>query len=70
MTEPTLPGGVDRDLVARLTGGDRSTALCLLAICQRVDADGRAPFHDVAIAYRDDHLAAMRVEGRDVEAEA
>ena len=62
--------GVDRELVTRLTGGDRSTALCLLAICQRSDAEGLAPFHDVAIAYRDDHLEAMRAEGRDVEAEA
>lgn len=70
MTEPIQTDAADRALIARLTGGDRSTALCLLAICQRADADGGAPFHDVAIAYRDDHLEAMRVEGRDVEAEA
>ncbi len=70
MTEHTPTDGPDRALILRLTGGDRSTALCLLAVCQRADADGVAPFHDVAIAYRDDHLNAMRAEGRDVEAEA
>lgn len=70
MTSPNPDGGLDRVLLLRLTGGDRSTALCLLAVCQRADADGGAPFHDVAISYRDDHLDAMRAEGRDVEAEA
>ena len=70
MTSPDSTGGLDRGLLSRLTGGDRSTALCLLAICQRADADGSAPFHEVAISYRDDHLDAMRTEGRDVEAEA
>ncbi len=70
MTSPDSPSGIDRELLARLTGGDRSTALCLLAICQRADSDGGAPFHEVAISYRDDHLDAMRAEGRDVEAEA
>jgi lipopolysaccharide export system ATP-binding protein len=70
VTDPTASGGPDRALILRLTGGDRSTALCLLAICQRADAEGVAPFHEVAIAYRDDHLNAMRAEGRDVEAEA
>jgi lipopolysaccharide export system ATP-binding protein len=70
LTSPNPDGGLDRVLLLRLTGGDRSTALCLLAVCQRADADGGAPFHDVAISYRDDHLDAMRAEGRDVEAEA
>jgi hypothetical protein len=70
VTDPTASGGPDRALILRLTGGDRSTALCLLAICQRADAEGVAAFHEVAIAYRDDHLNAMRAEGRDVEAEA
>jgi lipopolysaccharide export system ATP-binding protein len=70
VTDTSPTGGPDREFVLRLTGGDRSTALCLLAICQRVDANGAAPFHDVAIAYRDDHLNAMRAEGRDVEIEA
>ncbi len=59
-----------RDLIQRYTGGDRSAALCLLAICQRADADGTAGFQDIAVAYRDDHLQAMRSDGRDVEAEA
>jgi lipopolysaccharide export system ATP-binding protein len=62
--------GPDRELIVRLTGGDRSTALCLLAICQSANAEGAAAFHDVAISYRDDHLAALRAEGRNAEAEA
>ncbi len=62
--------GSPREQLLRFTGGDRSTALCLLAICQRADEQGTASFHDVTIAYRDDHLQAMRADGRDVEAEA
>ena len=59
-----------RDHLDRLTGGDRSAALCLLAVAQTADADGRATFHDVAVAYRDDHLASWAAEGRDVASEA
>jgi lipopolysaccharide export system ATP-binding protein len=70
MTDRKGPTGADLALIARLTGGDRSTALCLLAICQRADVAGSAPFHEVAIAYRDDYLETMRAEGRDVEVEA
>ncbi len=54
----------------RYTGGDRSTTLCLLAICQRADAHGSASFHDVVLAYRQDHLDLLRTEGRDVGVEA
>ena len=52
------------------TGGDRSTALCLLAIAQCADAEGNARFGDVVLAYRTDHLEALRAEGRDPQAEA
>lgn len=70
MTSPAqLPDSV-RELLARTTGGDRSAALCLLAICQRADAEGSASVHDVAVAYREDHLQALRADGRDVEGEA
>ncbi len=58
------------ELLARFTGGDRSAALALLALCQRADASGSAPFHDVALAYRADYLDAIRAEGRNAEAEA
>ena len=57
-------------LLERLTAGDRSALLCLLAVCEVADTAGRAPVHDVAIAYRDRHLAMMGSEGRDVAAEA
>ena len=58
------------EMLTRFTGGDRSAALCLLAISQRADASGSASFHDVAIAYRADYLEALRAEGRNAEAEA
>ncbi len=71
MPEPTVPPNDPmRDHLDRLTGGDRSAALCLLAVTQSADRDGRAAFHDVAIAYRDDHLASWAAEGRDVASEA
>ncbi len=61
---------VRADALERLTGGDRSAALCLLAICQSADAEGSASFHDVALAYRQDHLDALRADGKNVELEA
>lgn len=72
MTHAVPPGGDGSlaDAIRRYTEGDRSAALALLAICQRADADGRAPFHDIAVAYRQDHLEALRAEGRNAEAEA
>ena len=59
-----------RELLERTTLGDRSAALCLLAICQRADASGSATLHDIAVAYREDHLEALRAEGRNAESEA
>ncbi len=58
------------ELVQRLTSGDRSEALCLLAVAQSADAQGVAPLHDVVVAYRSDYLKALEAEGRDVTAEA
>src|SRR5262245_43832979 len=52
------------------TGGDRSATLCLLAVTQAADGEGRAEFQAVVVAYRTDHLEALRAEGRDVEDEA
>jgi len=58
------------DVVQRLTAGDRSDALCLLAVAQRADAAGRADLHDVVVTYRSDYLQALESEGRDIAAEA
>ncbi len=57
-------------LVERLTGHDRSAALCLLAITQQADAEGEATFADVVMAYRSDYLEALDHEGRDTQSEA
>lgn len=59
-----------RAMADRLAGGDRSVALALLALVGAADEQGAASFNDVAVHYRDDHLAALRAEGRDVEREA
>jgi lipopolysaccharide export system ATP-binding protein len=64
-----LPLGL-RQLIDRLSQGDRSTALGLEALVLAARPDGRAVFNDVAIRYRDDYLELMRAEGRDVEREA
>ena len=71
---PDAPASSDasgaRSLAERLAGGDRSVALALVALLGVADEQGRAAFNDVAVHYRDDHLAALRAEGRDVEREA
>ena len=59
-----------RQRLEQLAGGDRSVAFALHAIVSEADEQGSASLHDVAIRYRDDHLGALRVEGRDVEREA
>ncbi len=60
----------DATELRRFTGGDRSSALCLLAIAQRSDVSDSASFDDVAVAYRADHLQTMVAEGRDFETES
>lgn len=57
-------------LIQRVTAGDRSAALCLLAIVQRANDAGQVPFGEVVTAYREDYLAALASEGRDVQTEA
>ena len=49
---------------------DRSIALALHALIIAADAEGCSDFNQAAIIFRDDHLAAMRAEGRDAEREA
>jgi lipopolysaccharide export system ATP-binding protein len=57
-------------LVQQLTAGDRSDALCLLALAQAADEQGAAAFHEVTMSYRNDYLRTLEAEGRDVAAEA
>jgi len=49
---------------------DRSMALALHALIIASDGDGCSDFNQAAVIYRDDHLAAMRADGRDAEREA
>lgn len=56
-------------LIARLSLGDRSTALALHALICAADEQGVATFNDVATCYREDHLDVVRAEGRDVQLE-
>jgi lipopolysaccharide export system ATP-binding protein len=66
------PAGPDpmMGILAPLVSSDRSAALCLLAMCQVASADGAVSIHELAIAYRDDHLTTLASEGREVAAEA
>jgi lipopolysaccharide export system ATP-binding protein len=69
MTSPELPERI-RAIIDRVGSGDRSVALALHAIVSVAQPDGSADFNDVTIRYRDDHLAAARADGRDVDREA
>ncbi len=50
--------------------GDRSDALCLLAIEQGTGAEGHALFGDVVLAYRAQYLESLSADGRDPATEA
>lgn len=69
MTERQMPDPV-RGVLQRLSAGDRSTLLGLHAILLAADENGVASLHAAAIRYREDTLAAMRADGRNVEREA
>ena len=69
MTPPTQPNKLQA-LVDRLARGDRSAALALHALILAADRTGTASFNDVAVQYRNDHLAALRAAGADAEREA
>ena len=58
------------ELVNRVARGDRSTALAVHALFCSAGEDGSAILNDIAVAYRQDHLAAQRAAGRDAEREA
>ena len=68
----TPPNGQNKlqELVDRLARGDRSAALALHALICAADRTGTASFNDVAVQYRNDHLAALRAAGADAEREA
>ncbi len=59
-----------RDHLGQLAAADRSLLHALRAVILAADEHGAVPFNDAAVRYRDEHLAAMRAEGRDVEREA
>jgi lipopolysaccharide export system ATP-binding protein len=59
-----------REVLDRVTAGDRSAAHALHAVVCAADPGGVARFEDVVRCYRDDHLAALRHEGRDADHEA
>ena len=69
MTPPVPPTRL-QELVNRLARGDRSAALALHALIISADRTGTASFNDVAVMYRNDHLAALRAAGGDAEREA
>ncbi len=68
MTAPT-PRNLQQ-IVDRLARGDRSAALALHALITAADRTGTATFNDVAMQYRNDHLAALRAAGVDADREA
>lgn len=57
-------------IVQRLSDGERSSALAIEALIVSADSRGSAAFDDVAIAYRDEHLRTLRLEGKDAAHEA
>jgi lipopolysaccharide export system ATP-binding protein len=66
---PPLPPRAE-ELLGAVAGADRSAALALHAILSAADEGGVAALAEVARRYRDDHLAAVRQEGRDADREA
>jgi lipopolysaccharide export system ATP-binding protein len=72
MTDSLMPVAADEmdATLRRLTAGDRSSALCLLATSEWATPDGAAPFQEVATAYRMEYIAALASEGRRAESES
>lgn len=69
MSDMHVPERV-RALVEKVAQGDRSAALALHALISAADVEGCSEFSEAARIYRDDHLAAMRADGRDADREA
>jgi len=70
MTAPPPAPRNLQQIVDRLARGDRSAALALHALIMVADRTGTATFNDVAMQYRNDHLAALRAAGVDADREA
>ncbi|MBI3791712.1 MAG: LPS export ABC transporter ATP-binding protein [Gemmatimonadetes bacterium] len=59
-----------RDHLGRVVAADRSLLHALRAVILAADDEGHLSFNDAAVRYRDEHLAQLRVEGRDVDRES
>jgi lipopolysaccharide export system ATP-binding protein len=70
MSEPIrLPDAVER-FIEEKSRGDRSVALAMKALVAAAHDTGEVPFNDIAIQYRDEHLAMVREAGGDADHEA
>jgi lipopolysaccharide export system ATP-binding protein len=69
MTAPRLPFRV-QSLIEGYAQGSRSRFLALQALVEAAHDDGSASLNEIAVRFRDDYLAALRLEGRDAEREA
>jgi len=69
MSNETLPARI-RALLDDYASADRSIALALHSLFDVARTDGSTTLNELAICYRDDHLKALRAEGRDAEREA
>ncbi|MCU0649896.1 MAG: LPS export ABC transporter ATP-binding protein [Gemmatimonadaceae bacterium] len=59
-----------RRRLSAVSKGDRSLAHALAALVGVADEQGRATVNDIAVRYRELHLAALRQDGRDTASEA
>jgi lipopolysaccharide export system ATP-binding protein len=69
MSNGKLPERVQA-LLDQYASADRSLVLALHALFGTAREDGTTDLDSLTLKYRDDHLAAMREEGRDAEREA
>lgn len=70
MTNPIrLPEEVE-NFIEEKSRGDRSVALAMKALVSAARDTGEVPFNDVAIQYRNEHLAMVREAGGDADHEA
>jgi len=70
MTDPIrLPKEV-ANFIEEKSHGDRSVALAMKALVSAARDTGEVPFNDVAIQYRNEHLAMVREAGGDADHEA
>jgi len=70
MNEPSQAADAWNALAARLTEGDRSTAIALQALIEAANDDGLAHVHDITVACRAAHVASAEAHGRSGAVEA